>query len=284
MGLRSKPTKIANRWRVWSFTGLSLLAILSIPGIPIKAEIPLLARGAGGTGKAQVREQAIRAIPFRNLDPAAVQRVSAIVQHPTMYRRMPPRTMECSRELFLHLVRNPDTLVAIWETLGMTRLKVQRTGEFSFQADDGAGTVTNLDMLYGTPNLHLFIGTGWYDGPLFPGRLNGSGVMVMHTQYRAAPNGTELVDCTMDAFMQIDQGAVDLAAKTLHPLFVKNADVNFIETADFISSFSQATTTNPSAIMSLARRVRGIDEANRTELISILEKKSPRAAHGARPR
>lgn len=258
------------------------LLLLTLPAYPsISAELSLLSRGTGGTGKSHVREQAIRAIPFRNLEQSAAERVSAIVQRPTMFRRMPPQTMECSRDMFLHLVRNPDTLVAIWDTLGMTRLKVQRTGQFSYQADDGAGTVTRMEMLYGTPNLHLFIGNGWYEGPLFPGKINGSGVMIMHTQYRTASTGVEVVDCTMDAFMQIEQGAVDLAAKTLHPLFVKNADINFIETAEFVTSFSNASRTNPSAIKSLVTRLRGIDDANRQELLKILDKQAPRAARAS---
>lgn len=231
---------------------------------------------AGGTGNGRAKEEALSAIPFRQLAPQVARHVQAITYHPTMYRRLPAKVMQCDREMFLFMIRHPDALVGIWDVLGITRLKVQRMGEFEYRADDGAGTISQMEMLYGTPELHLFMGQGYYEGPLFGNKIHGEGVMLLRSRFLRDPRGNEVVECVMDAFLRIEPGAVDLAAKTLHPLFVRNADINFTETIDFMSTFAQTAKAKPEAVYEMIRRMRDVDAETKQGLEAVVRRSGPR--------
>jgi hypothetical protein len=140
----------------------------------------------------------------------------------------------------------------------VTKVQVTRTGPTTFNATDGSGTVATVELVYGTPNMHVFYGSGYYDGPLLHNRLTGSCVLVLRSTY-GADSGRYQVTNTLDVFAKMDNSGVDLLAKTLYPLVGRSADFNFVETSKFVGQLSQAAEANGAGVQRLPAKLTGIE-------------------------
>ena len=59
------------------------------------------------------RQAVIASLPMDRLTPAAQQRILSIAGSPTIYRRLPTQAINCDRDMFLMLTRNPEILVGM---------------------------------------------------------------------------------------------------------------------------------------------------------------------------
>lgn len=204
------------------------------------------------------KEDAIHGIPFRNLSVEAQQRITSVVLKPTMFRRMPITAIECDPEMHRFSVRHPEVIVGIWQLMGITQVKAQRIAPYVLKCDDGVGTVTDMELIYGDSDTHIIFCEGSYDGPLFRKPLTGRCVLVLKSG--AEQNGPEFqITNMLDVFLQIDHAGIDIFAKTLHPLLGKSADVNFIESMKFVSRMSDAAETNGQGMQHMAGRLTDLD-------------------------
>ncbi len=204
------------------------------------------------------KEDAIHGIPFRNLSVDAQQRIASVVRKPTMFRRMPITAIECDPEMHRFSVRHPEVIVGIWQLMGITQVKAQRIAPYVLKCDDGVGTVTDMELIYGDSDTHIIFCEGSYDGPLFRKPLTGRCVLVLKSG--AKQNGSEFqITNMLDVFLQIDHAGIDIFAKTLHPLLGKSADVNFIESMKFVSRMSDAAETNGQGMQHMAGRLKDLD-------------------------
>ncbi len=119
-----------------------------------------------GSSSKALRQQAIAGLPTARLTRQAQDRILAIANSPTIYRRLPTQAIDCDRNMFLFLARNPEVMVGMWELMGITKVKTNRTGPYQLDADDGSGTKCNVDLVYGDPNVHVYVTEGSYDGML----------------------------------------------------------------------------------------------------------------------
>ena len=119
-----------------------------------------------GTTSKKTRKQAIAAIPYNQLKPETRAKVSAVVDKPSIYRRLPVTSIDVDPDMFLFLVRYPEVIVNIWQIMGVTRMTVDRDGPFSLKSNDGAGAVSDVDLIYGTNNKNIYYAEGTYEGPL----------------------------------------------------------------------------------------------------------------------
>jgi hypothetical protein len=247
---------------------LVAFAIISILASPHGYAVERSA--TAGSGSRRAREEAIAAIPWRQLPPPLASRLQSLVLHPSIYRRMPTSYVECDPQLHLFFVRNPEALVSVWQSMGITNVTVERPSPTTFQANDGMGTLTQLQLVYATPDVHLFYGTGYYDGDLVPGRVNGHGAVLLRSRVYARPDGKQIVQDTMDAFIKIESGPLDVAAKTLHPLFMKYADINFVDTTRFIGRLSLTAYQHPDAMQHWIPRLPNLNPLVRTEFAQVV--------------
>ncbi|HEY6564928.1 MAG TPA: hypothetical protein VIY86_10560, partial [Pirellulaceae bacterium] len=88
------------------------------------------------------------------------------------------------------------------------------------------------------------------------------------------PDGETILRDTMDVFVRLDSHTLDAVAKTVQPLFVKNADFNFVETVDFVSKLSRTARENPEGIQRLASRLTFLDPQVRHDFSRILQQAS----------
>jgi hypothetical protein len=211
------------------------------------------------------------------MTPEAQQKLLPVLQRPTMFRRMSTKTIDCDAEIFTFVVRRPEVLVGIWETMGVSKVKTQRLGTYLLDGKDAAGTNCRMELIYGTPSIHIYFATGSYDGPLSAQTLTGRGVFVLHSNHGQNQVGRSLVACKMDVFLQLDQLGIDLLARTLQPIVWSTAEQNFTESARYISQISLAAENNPAGMSELARKLPQVDGEVRQQFEQVIDRVALRA-------
>ena len=251
--------------------GMVLFLVITNGALGQLPKLPALKFGnakSGGTSSRKQKKNALNAIPYATLTPNAASRIQEVVNSPSIYRKLPTKTIDCDPKLFVFLVRNPEVVVDVWQQMGVTQLTVDRVGEFNFRSSDGAGTDSQIDLLYGTPNLHVYHGTGVYEGPLFKQKIRGQCVILLRTDFQAA-EGRQKVRTRLDVFLKLDTGVADAVAKTISPLFGRSADVNFVETCGFLEKLSLAAEQHGPRMQGLAARMRTVSPPVKQRFVSV---------------
>ena len=230
-----------------------------------------LANPFAGSGGSQ-RKQIVDSLPMHRLTPQAQRQILDIAKNPTIYRRLPTQAIACDQEMFLLITRKPETLVGIWDLMGITKVQCRRVGPYKIEAVDGAGTTCKIDLIYGDNNLHIFVAEGSYDGSLAPRPIRGRGVIVLRSNYAQAAPGHTTVTGTIDCFVKFDNVGADLVARTLSGVIGRSADNNFIETARFVAQVNQAAKKNPPAMIDVAKRLPQVDLPTRKQFADVVQK------------
>jgi len=253
-----------------------------VTGVPDVLAGPL----AGRLANQRARNEAVQTIPFDQMNEQTQAKLSRVVANPSLYRRLPVQVVDCDPGLYVFLVRYPEVLVNIWQLMDITKLQVKRTGPFNFNADDGMGTHTSVELVYGCPELHVYYADGFYEGPLFRNRINGRCVILLHSEF-SKQNDRVNIKSYMDVFVDMDNVGADIVAKTLHPLVGKTADFNFAETMKFVGQVSQASEVNGAGVERLAAKLQNVNPDIRqtfAEHIEVVYQRSIlRSATGAAP-
>jgi hypothetical protein len=221
-----------------------------------------------GTSSREARDAAIARIPFHQLTPEANTRLRTVIENASYFRRMPTEVVDCDPEMFSFLVRHPEVIVNIWDVMGVTKVSLKRTGPFQLRGNDGAGTTSNMDLVFGNDALHIYFANGSYQGNLWPRELTGRCVVLLHNRSIQVQNGQQALVASMDVFMKLDNIGADLVVKTLGPLVGKTADYNFSECASFFAQISQTAEQNPAGMQQLAKQLDDIDPKIRDQFIS----------------
>ncbi len=222
------------------------------------------------------RKEVIAALPMKRLTPQAQQRILSVAGSPTLYRRLPTQAIDCDPEMFTFLSRNAEVLVGLWELMGITSVQTRRTGPYRFEALDGTGTTCSIDLVYGDPNVHIFVADGSYDGKLVTKPVRGRGVFVLRSSYATSASGRTTVTGTIDCFVKIEGLGADLIARTLSGLIGRSADNNFTETAKFMAQISQASEANTPAMTDVAYRLPQVSDGTRQQFVGVIRSVSRR--------
>ncbi|MEX2111943.1 MAG: hypothetical protein WD845_02095 [Pirellulales bacterium] len=228
----------------------------------------------------QARDEAVRAIPLDKLTPQDKKRVAATLSANGLYRRLPVQVTECDPDMYLFLVRHPEVVVNIWEVMKISNVALHRTGNDTFQATDGAGTLCDVKYCYSDHETQVIYAEGSYDGPLFKKPINARCVLLLKSGYVRETNGRYYVTSRMDTFMDIDHAGVEMLAKTMQPLVNRAADYNFVETAAFLSQISRTSEVNPLGVGRLSRKLTNLEPDVRERFAQL----SLEVGHKARQR
>ncbi|MEM9586166.1 MAG: hypothetical protein AAGA03_02700 [Planctomycetota bacterium] len=232
-------------------------------------------RGTGGGGlfrsaDRKQRQQTLDDLPLDKLTEQARNNIWRIAQSPTIYRRLPAQAIDCDRDMFLFLSRNPEILVGLWDLMGITKVQVQRTDQYRLRANDGTGTTCVIDLVYGDGDTHIFVAEGSYDGRLVAKPIRGNGVFVLKSSYAKSASGRTTVTGTIDCFVRFDTLGADLVARTLSGLIGRSADHNFQETARFIGQVSQASEVKPRSMIDVASRMPQVPAEKRQQFSRVI--------------
>ncbi len=222
-----------------------------------------------GSGKRQYQTQALQSIPFHQLNQATKDKLNGVLQKPSIYRRLPVTTINSDPDYFRFLVRYPEVIVDIWQLMGVTRMSTRRTGPYTIDADDGVGTLSSLELVYGNDNMHIFYGTGSYEGPVLRKKLYGSCVLILQTGFGPGPDGKPIATNQLDIFLKVENAALGLIAKTIQPIVGTTADHNFVESLKFVQRLNETTERNGPGVQRMANRL-DIDQDVRQKFIDAV--------------
>ena len=215
----------------------------------------------------QARDRARQGIPFGQLTDRARQKIASTVERPTLFRRMPAERIECDPLMFQFLVRYPEVVVGMWRLMDATKIQIRRVADYVLDANDGNGTQTRVELIYGSNTTHVMLADGEYSGPMFRRKLSGRSVLVLQSSY--SPRGN-LVTSSLDVFLALNNLGADLVARTIHPVIGRTADHNFAETARFLSQVSQQAVENPGGMARLADRLDHVDQDVRRQFRAVV--------------
>jgi hypothetical protein len=238
---------------------------------------------AAATSDRTVRDEAVRAIPWKQIAEPQRRKLQYVVQNASMYRRLPTRVIDCDPDLFTFLLQHPEVVVDVWQMMGVSRVTLHEVANRSYRADDGAGTTGDVAYFYtnwgpAANNLAVIYADGAYDGKPFLKPLRAKTAIILQSGAVQETNGRNYVTCRVDSFVCIEQMGVELVAKTVQPWINKTADRNFIETLGFVSTFSQTAEKNPQGMQRLAARLRTVDGPTREQLVNLCYRAAQRYA------
>jgi hypothetical protein len=244
---------------------------------------------ADATSSSEARDDATHRIPWSRLPESQRRDVESVVKNPSIYRRLPTRVVDCDPDLFTFLLQRPDVVVNVWQLMGISQVSLERVSDQAFRGNDGAGTTGNVRYVYAdwgpdARNLAVVYADGAYDGKPFLTPLRAQSVLLLQSGAVKETDGRRYVTVRVDSFVHIDKLGVELVAKTVQPWLTKTADDNFVQTVDFLSTFSRTAERNPQGMRRLAARLRGVDEPTRGELVRLCFQTSQRYADDDVPR
>lgn len=222
-----------------------------------------------GTNSRQAKEQALRSIPMDQLNQETQQKLSPILNRPSIYRRLPQTSIKIDPDYYLHLVRHPEVIINIWQLMGVTQMTADRTGPYTLATDDGVGTLGNVELVYGTNNMHVYYCEGDYKGSVLTRNLRGKCVIVLTTDYQLNEQGETVANSQLDIFLKIDNATLGLIAKTLHPIIGKTADHNFVESINFLERLNETTVKNGPGVQGMAHRLKTLTQEVRQEFVQV---------------
>lgn len=217
------------------------------------------------------RKEAIDEMPLAQLTPDARSKVMQVVEKPTMFRRMPVNVVDCDPKLHRFLIRYPEVVVNIWQLMGITKVSADRIGPFIFNASDGVGTITKVELIYGDQDTHLLYCEGQYEGPLFQKPLTGRCVLLLKAGYQQDGDQRSQISNRLDVFLQVDNMAIDAVTRTLHPLVGKSADLNFVQTTEFLEKISRTSEENGAGMQRLAQRLNNVEPQIRDQFAQLTQ-------------
>lgn len=237
-------------------------------------------KSTSGSSSKSLRKQTVNSIPLQALNAQAREKIVDILKKPSIYRQLPVTSINADPDYFRFLVRYPEVVVNIWQLMGITNMTTERTGPFTVTTNDGAGTVSQLELVYGTDNLHIFFGEGSYEGPIFKRKLTGKCVLVLKTESKFDEAGKPVATSQLDVFLKIENATAGLIAKTIQPIVGSTADHNFVESLKFVQRLNETTSKNGPGVQRMGKKLK-IEPAVRESFNEVIELVFQRAINGS---
>ena len=165
--LQFSITQLSNVFRFSSVTRCAQLAILiAVCATCMSTGVVHAQQLTSGSSGKQFRQEGIAAVPFQLLNKETAAKLKPVLDKPSLYRRLPKMAIECDQDYFRFLIRYPEVIVEIWKLMGVTKMDSSRVGPYRLASDDGAGTLSDLELVYGDGKKHIYYGNG--TGHLLP--------------------------------------------------------------------------------------------------------------------
>ena len=270
---------------------LALATMILAPANCAQAAPPGMQLGesaSDATSNRAARDEAVRAIPWKQMSPANRATTQSVINGASIYRKLPTRVIDCDPDLFTFLLKHPEVVIDVWQVMGVSQVALNKAPDGVYHGTDGAGTNGTVRYLFSNwgpnaQNIAVVFADGGYSGAPFVTPLKAQSIMVVRSSAVQETNGRRYVTVRIDSFVHIDQLGIEIIAKTVQPWINKTADQNLIETLTFVSNFSRTAEKNPQGMQRLATRLNAVDEPTRNELVSLCYRTAERYAQKDQP-
>lgn len=215
------------------------------------------------------KQKAIARIPFERMTTSATARVQATIDSGSVFKHLPESTIKCSQELYIQLIRYPELVCNMWELMGAAKFRVKRTGDFEFTVDDLKGSTSQVELIFGTRNTHVFLVNGSYKGPILLKNIEAQTVVVVHSSFDTNEQGEPITNHSIDLFMNLDSGIGELVEGVVVPLFMKVTEWNYNEITKFVGQVYDVALTRPDGMQRLIDKLTRCQPAIRKRLSLI---------------
>jgi hypothetical protein len=241
--------------RILTATPSCALALAIATLLMVTAQTAQAQQLTSGSSGREFKQKGIEAVPFEMLTAKTRAKLEPVLAKPSIYRRLPTMAIKCDPDYFRFLVRHPEVIVEIWKLMGVTKMETTRTGPYQTETDDGAGTLSDLELVYGDGGKHVFYGTGTYEGSLLRRKLSGKCVLVLQTEHTTDSDGIPTATSKLDVYLKVDNFAAGAIARTLQPLVGPTADHNFVESLRFVQRLNETTLRNGPGVQMMGDRL-----------------------------
>lgn len=152
-------------------------------------------------------------VPMDQLEPAARERVRAVLEHPTLSSRGPLEAFRCRPALYFWLLDHPDQAVRLWRGLGAKCTGIDATSENSFIWKDAQLGEVHWHTVLRTPRQRVWYAEGKVKPALMLPAVAIRAVVVLNHQEGADGNGKPAIRHQMDMILHTDSRAVSLATR-----------------------------------------------------------------------
>jgi hypothetical protein len=97
-------------------------------------------------------------------------------------------------------------------------------------------------------------------------------LLLFKSGYVRANDGHWFVTTRLDAFLNLEPGALELLTKSLQPLVGPVADANFTQTLGFVGSLSHTAEVNPRGMQRLAAKLTHVPPEVRQQFAEIADR------------
>jgi hypothetical protein len=281
-GTSTSPARVASCLLCWR-ASLLVVALAACARAAGPSILPGVANGSDATSSRAAHDDAVRAIPWKQMSPASRQTAQSIINNTSIYRRLPTRIIDCDPDLFTFLLQHPEIVIDVWRVMGISQVALNKAPDGIYRGTDGAGTTGTVRYLFSNwgesaHNIAVVYADGAYQGPPFPTPLKAQSIMLVRSSAVRETNGRHYITVRIDSFVRVEQLGVEIIAKTVQPWIAKTADQNLIETLTFVSNFSRTAEKNPQGMQRLASRLDGLAEPPRNELVTLCFRTAERCA------
>ena len=239
---------------------VALLAILFLCPLATGEELTT------GSSARKLRQEVVKQIPWAQLNSETKAKIGDVVDKPNMYRSLPRMAIQIDPDYLHFLIRHPEVVVNIWELMGITEMKAKRIAPYLLETDDGAGTTSKMELVYGSNNTHIFYGEGQYEGPFLRKKLDARCVIVVRTaprnqgiglagQAAGVVNKERQMVCQLDVFLKIPNAAAGFVVRTIQPIVGPTADHNFAESMKFLQRLNETTEKNGYGVQEMGKKL-----------------------------
>ena len=252
-----------------------------------------------GSSSKKLRQEVVKQLPWAQLNAETKAKIADVVDKPNMYRSLPRMAIQIDPDYLHFLIRHPEVVVNIWELMGITEMKAKRVAPYLIETDDGAGTTSEMELVYGSNDTHIFYGEGQYEGPVLRKKLSARCVIVVKTSPRNQGIGLDggqtagvvskerQMVCQLDVFLKIQNAAAGFVVRTIQPIVGPTADHNFSESMKFLQRLNETTEKNGYGVQEMGKKL-SVNRPVQEKFISIAGEVHSRAVsraaleHGAK--
>lgn len=232
-----------------------------------------------GSSSRKLRQEVVKQLPWAQLNAETKAKIADVVDKPNMYRSLPRMAIQIDPDYLHFLIRHPEVVVNIWELMGITEMTAKRIAPYLLETDDGAGTTSKMELVYGSNDTHIFYGEGQYEGPVLRKKLTARCVIVVRTAPRnqgiglvggaaGVVNKERQMVCQLDVFLKIQNAAAGFVVRTIQPIVGPTADHNFAESMKFLQRLNETTEKNGYGVQEMGKKL-SVNRPVQEKFISI---------------
>jgi hypothetical protein len=224
-----------------------------------------------GSSATSLRKQAAGDIPLHQVRDVDRERVQKILKETSLYRRLPTLTYEVEPEVHRFFVQQPDVAVSTWRAMEISKFELQEVKPNVYHADARDGSVGTIEVLYRTAEDTLILCEGAFKSPVVSKPIQSRAIMRVQASFAEQPSGRTICTQTCDIFVEFPSHTVETIAKIIAPVSYHIADRNFKQITLYVRMMSLMMCRQPSWVEELTKKMDGVPDSRKTEMLGICE-------------